>query len=333
MKLGYFLSSEENAPAELVRQAQLAEESGFHALWISDHYHPWIDEQGHSPFVWSVIGALSQATQMRVTTGVTCPTVRIHPAVIAQAAATSAVMLEGRFQLGVGSGEALNEHVVAARWPTIETRLEMLEEAVEVIRELWKGGSRDHFGKHYTVEDARIYDLPDELPPILVSGFGKKSVQVAARIGDGYCTTSPDPEMIELYRNAGGKGPVQAGTKVCFAHDEGEARKIAHRLWPNEQLPGELAQVLPSPAHFEQATELVTEDMVAEAVPCGPDLDRHVEALEEYAQAGVDELFVQNIGPYADEFFETYGEVVSRFNSGRFSSDESTRAQRQRSSA
>ena len=311
MKLGYFLSCEENDPAELVRQAKLAEEAGFHALWISDHYHPWTDEQGHSPFVWSVIGALSQATSLRVTTGVTCPTVRIHPAVIAQAAATSGVMLEGGFQLGVGSGEALNEHILGGRWPTIETRLEMLEEAVEVIRELWKGGSRDHIGKHYTVEDARIYDLPDDPPPILVSGFGPQSVRVAARIGDGYCTTSPDPEMVQLYRSEGGKGPVQAGTKVCFGPDEGEARQIAYRLWPNEQLPGELAQVLPTPAHFEQACSLITEEMIGEAVPCGPDLDRHLGAFEEYAQAGVDELFVQNIGPYQDQFFEAYGEVLS----------------------
>src|SRR4051812_14133218 len=183
MKIGYFLSSEENSPRDLVAQAKQAQEAGFHALWISDHYHPWNDEQGHSPFVWSVIGALSQATGLRVTTGVTCPTVRIHPAVIAQAAATSQVMLEGRFQLGVGSGEALNEHILGDRWPTVETRLEMLEEAVGAIRTLWKGGSRDHFGEHYTVEDARIYDLPDESPPILVSGFGEKSVRLAARIG------------------------------------------------------------------------------------------------------------------------------------------------------
>jgi G6PDH family F420-dependent oxidoreductase len=297
-----------------VGQAKRAEAAGFHALWISDHYHPWIDEQGHSPFVWSVIGAIAQATEMRVTTAVTCPTVRIHPAVIAQAAATSSVMLDGRFQLGVGSGEALNEHVVGARWPTVELRLEMLEEAVAVIRELWKGGSRDYFGKHYRVEDARIYDLPDEPPPILVSGFGQKSVRLAARIADGYVTTSPDADAIGLYRSEGGNGPVQAGTKVCFAEDEAAARSIAHRLWPNEQLPGELAQVLPAPAHFEQATQLITEDMVAETVPCGPDLDQHLETIQEYADAGVDELFVQNIGPYQEEFFEAYAsEVVPRF--------------------
>jgi G6PDH family F420-dependent oxidoreductase len=318
MKLGYFLSSEEFGPAELVEQARRAEAAGFHALWISDHYHPWNEEQGHSPFVWSVIGGIAEATNMRVTTGVTCPTVRIHPAVIAQAAATSAVMLKGRFQLGVGSGEALNEHILGDRWPTVATRLEMLEEAVEVLRTLWRGGSRDHWGEHYLVEDARIYDLPDDPPPILVSGFGEKSVRLAARIGDGYCTTVPDLEMIQLYRREGGKGPVQAGTKVCFANDPAEAREIAHRLWPNEQLPGELAQVLPTPAHFEQATELISEDMVADSVPCGPELDQHIEAFEEYADAGVDELFVQNIGPYYEEFFDIYErEVVPRFNSGR----------------
>ena len=148
MQIGYFLSSEECAPGDLVDQARRAEEAGFHALWISDHYHPWIDEQGHSPFVWSVIGAISQATKLPVTTGVTCPTVRLHPAIIAQAAATSAVLLEGRFHLGVGSGEALNEHILGDRWPEADVRLEMLEEAVEVIRTLWQGGQRSHRGSH-----------------------------------------------------------------------------------------------------------------------------------------------------------------------------------------
>src|SRR3954464_3154910 len=263
MKIGCFLSCEEFSPRDLVEQAKRAEAAGFHALWISDHYHPWNDQQGHSAFVWSVIGALAQATSLPVTTGVTCPTVRIHPAVIAQAAATSGVLPEGRFNLGVGSGEALNEHILGDRWPEADVRLEMLEESVEVIRTLWQGGQQSHHGKHYTVENARIYHLPGEPPPpaarrgapppILVSGFGPKAVKVAARIGDGFATTSPDKESIELYRSEGGKGPVQAGTKVCFMADEDEARKAAYRLWPNEALPGELAQVLPTPAHFEQA--------------------------------------------------------------------------------
>src|SRR5215212_10360084 len=156
MRIGCFLSSEECAPLELVARARRAEQAGFHALWISDHYHPWIDEQGHSPFVWSTIGAISHVCDLSVTTAVTCPTLRTHPAVIAHAAATSAVLLDGRFALGVGSGEALNEHILGTAWPDADTRLEMLEEAVEVIRTLWQGGVQDHRGRHYTVQNARI---------------------------------------------------------------------------------------------------------------------------------------------------------------------------------
>ena len=312
MKIGCFLSSEEFGPRELVELAKRAEQAGFHALWISDHFHPWNDEQGHSPFVWSVIGALAEATELPVTTGVTCPTVRIHPAIIAQAAATSAVMLQGRFGLGVGSGEALNEHILGDAWPNAETRLEMLEEAVEVIRTLWQGGMCDHRGIHYEVQNARIYDLPDSPPPILVSGFGPQAVRLAARIGDGYVTTSPDSELIGLYRSEGGKGPVHAGTKVCYGPDEEEARRTAHRIWPNEALPGELAQILPTPAHFEQACELVTPDMLV--TPVGPDLDKHAESLQQYADAGVDELYVQQIGPEQDLFFGEWAkEILPRF--------------------
>jgi len=312
VKLGYFLSCEEFGPADLVDQAVRAERAGFQGLWISDHYHPWNDEQGHSPFVWSVIGAIAHATRLPVTTGVTCPTVRIHPAVIAQAAATSAVLLEGRFNLGVGTGEALNEHVLGDRWPEIDVRLEMLEEAVEVIRMLWQGGQHSHHGRHYTVENARVYDLPDAPPPILVSGFGPKAIDVAARIGDGFVTTSPDADAIGRYRSGGGGGPVHAGTKVCFMADEDEARKTAHRLWPNEALPGELAQVLPTPAHFEQACELVTPEMLV--TPVGPDIEAHVESLQAYADAGVDELYVQQIGPEQDLFFGEWAkEILPRF--------------------
>jgi G6PDH family F420-dependent oxidoreductase len=186
----------------------------------------------------------------------------------------------------------------------------MLEEAVEVIRTLWRGGVQDHRDRHYTVQNARIYDLPSEPPPIYVSGFGPKAVSLAARIGDGYATTMPDRDLIELYRSEGGSGPVQAGTKVCYGHDEGQAVRTVHRLWPNEALPGELAQVLPTPAHFEQVCELVTEEMIAKSVPCGPDLDRHIEALQEYADAGVDELFVQQIGDDHDLFFEEWAQAV-----------------------
>ena len=315
MRIGYFLATEEFAPTELLDQARAAERAGFHGLWISDHYHPWNDAQGQSPFVWGVLGALAVTTDLPVTTAVTCPTVRIHPAVMAQAAATAAVLLEGRFRFGVGSGEALNEHILGDRWPIADVRLEMLEEAIEVIRKLWGGETVNHEGRHYRVEHARLFTLPDTPPPILVSGFGPKAVDVAARVGDGYCITMPDEELISRYRSGGGGDKlVQGGLKICYGSDEAEARKTVHRLWPSEGLPGELAQVLPTPEHFEQATELVTEEMLGEAIPCGPDLERHADAIQEFADAGVDELYVHQIGGGHDEFFEAYArEILPRF--------------------
>ncbi len=312
MKVGYFLGCEEWGPHGLLEQARMAEEAGFDALWISDHYHPWNEAQGQSPFVWSVIGGLSQVTsRAKVVTAVTCPTVRIHPAVIAQAAATSAVMLNGRFELGVGSGEALNEHIFGDAWPSADVRLEMLEEAVGVIRLLWEGGVKDHEGKHYRVENARIYTLPDAPPPILVSGFGPKAIRLAGRIGDGYINIAPDAEMLGLFRSSGGGDkPAHGAFKVCYGDDEAEARERAHRIWPNEALPGELAQILPTPAHFEQATRLVTEEMVAEVVPCGPDPEPHRETIRRYADAGYDEVYVQQIGPDQEAFFRFYEKEI-----------------------
>jgi G6PDH family F420-dependent oxidoreductase len=311
MKIGYFLSSEEYTPAELVEQAKGAERAGFSALWISDHYHPWVDAQGQSAFVWSTIGALSQVCSLPITTAVTCPTVRIHPAVIAQAAATSAVLTNGRFRLGVGTGEALNEHIFGDAWPEADVRLEMLEEAVAVIRLLHEGGVKDHDGTYYTVENARIYTLPEGPVPIYVSGFGPKAATLAGRIGDGFCCTKPDAELVGTFRDSGGGSkPVQGGFKVCWGPDEQQAVQTAHRLWANEQLPGELAQILPTPAHFEQASSLVTPEMVGEAVVCGPDADRHVQQVKSYLDAGYDEVFVQQIGPDQEGFFRFWSQEV-----------------------
>jgi G6PDH family F420-dependent oxidoreductase len=315
MKIGYFLSSEQWGPRDLVELAIKAERAGFEGLGISDHYHPWSDEQGHSPFVWSVIGAIAQATNHKVTTAVACPTVRIHPAIIAQAAATGSILLEGRFCLGVGSGEALNEHILDVRWPEADERLEILEQAVEVSRELWQGGTHNHRGCHYRVERAQIYDLPVEPPPILVSGFGPKAIDVAARIGDGFVTVGPDAEAVKRFRTKARRPGtlVQGGIKVCWGADEAEARKSAQQLWANDGLPGELAQVLPTPQHIEQASRLVTEEMIAGATPCGPDVERHVQALQEYVQAAFDEVYVQQIGPEQDVFSGAYAEhVLSR---------------------
>jgi len=222
MRFGYFLSCEEYTPEQLVEQAVAAEQAGFDALWISDHFHPWNDEQGQSPFVWSVIGALSQACSLPVTTAVTCPTVRTHPVVIAQAAATSARMLHGRFTLGVGTGEALNEHILGGPWPSLDVRLEMLEEAVDLIRELWSGEVVTRAGKHYQVDTARIYTLPDEPPPIYVSAFGPRAAEVACRIGDGLITMTPEGEVVDRFRSDGAGKPLAGGFKVAWADTEDE---------------------------------------------------------------------------------------------------------------
>jgi len=310
VKLGYFLSSEEHGPRELVRNARMAVDQGFEALWISDHYHPWNDEQGQSPFVWGTIGALSETVSVPITTAVTCPTVRIHPAVIAQAAATAAVQCEGRFVLGVGSGEALNEHVLGTHWPSADVRLEMLEEAIGLIRTLHQGEEVTHHGKHYTVENARLYTVPERPVPIYVSAFGPKAVQLAARRGDGYICVGPAGDLVQKYRSAGGRGPAQSGLKVCYAESEEDAVATAHRLWPNDGLPGELAQVLPTPRHFEQASELVTPEMIRSAIPCGPDPERYAKKVKEFAKAGFDELYVQQIGPSQQEFFEFWAKEV-----------------------
>ena len=237
-RFGYFLSSEEHDPREIVRQAQLAEQAGFDGLWISDHFHPWLDEQGESGFVWSMIGAISQACSLPVTTAVTCPLSRMHPAIVAQAAATSALLTGGRFTLGVGTGEALNEHVAGGSWPPAEERLEMLEEAVHVIRELMTGKQITHEGEHYTVHTARLYSVPDDPPPVYMSGYGEKSARLAGRIADGYMHTQPDADLVRVFRESGGGDrPVQGGYKVCWGPDEAAARgdhapAVAHGRHP-----------------------------------------------------------------------------------------------------
>jgi G6PDH family F420-dependent oxidoreductase len=240
---------------------------------------------------------VSQVCSLPVTTAVTCPTIRLHPALVAQAAASSAVLLGGRFVLGLGTGEALNEHVTGARFPGIDRRLEMLEEAVGVIRRLWSGDFVTVEGRHYTVENARIYTLPDEPPPIYLSGFGPKAVELAGRIADGYISTMPDPDLLQRWRDNGGKGkPTQAGYKVCWGRDDDTAVATAHRLWANSGLPGEISQVLPSPKQFEQVSSLVTEDMTRESVACGPDVERHVAAFQPYREAGYDEIYIAQMG-------------------------------------
>jgi coenzyme F420-dependent glucose-6-phosphate dehydrogenase len=310
--LGYTLSSEEHGPNELVRNARAAEEAGFEFATISDHFHPWVDAQGQSPFVWSVIGGVAQATErIRLGTAVTCPTMRTHPAIVAQAAATSQVMMEGRFFLGLGTGEELNEHVTGARWPGPEARLEMLEEAIDVLRLLWQGGYQSHQGRHYVVEQAQIFTLPDEAPPIAVAASQPLAAQLAGRLGDALISVAPDDELVAEFEQAGGDGKPRYGQlHVCYAEDEGRARKTAHELWPNAAMGGALGQELATTSHYEAVAELVREEDVAASVVCGPDPDAHLEKIREYEQAGFTHVFVHQIGPEQHPFLRFYSDKV-----------------------
>jgi G6PDH family F420-dependent oxidoreductase len=312
MDIGYQLSSEEHTPRVLVRNAKAAEEIGFTFATVSDHFHPWTNKQGQSPFVWAVIGAISSVTtRLQVGTWVTCPTMRIHPAIIAQASATSAALLGGRFFLGVGTGENLNEHILGEGWPETEIRHARLEEAIAIIRLLWKGGNQSHHGQYFTVENARLYTLPDRPPPLLMAVGGPKSAEVAARLGDGLIATSPEREMIQAFNKGGGRHkPKYGSVTVCWAKDEKSARRTAHQIWPTSAMEDSLSWELPLPKHFEDVATLVTEDAVAEVIVCGPDPKRHIEALNKYADAGFDRVCVHQVGPDQSGFFEFYARNV-----------------------
>ena len=311
-EIGYTLSCEEFGPRELVGFARRAEEVGFTFALASDHFHPWTDRQGHSPLVWTVLGGVAEATeQLRVGTGVTCPLIRIHPAIVAQAAATVAAGMPGRFFLGVGTGENLNEHITGERWPAIDERLDMLEEAVEVIRLLWQGGQQTHRGRYYTVEQARVYTLPEELPPVMVAVKGEKATKLAAKIGDGLVGTAPDSEMIQTFESSGGRGKPKYGQlTVCWAKDEEEAKRTAYEWWPNTSITGELSVELPLPRHFEQAAEMLSAEDVAEGVVCGPDPERHLDAIRKFVDAGYDHVYVHQVGPDQEGFFRFYEREV-----------------------
>jgi G6PDH family F420-dependent oxidoreductase len=296
--LGYALSSEEHGPRDLVSNARRAEEAGFTFALISDHFHPWIERHPHSPFVWGVLGAIAEATdRLVVGTGVTCPTMRTHPAIIAHAAATAADLMPGRFFLGVGTGENLNEHILGQAWPEWDVRVEMLEEALEVIRALWSGEVTSHRGRHYRVQNAKLYTLPESLPPIRVAASGPRMAERAARMGDGLISTAPDKELVKAYQDAGGVGPLIGQLSVCWAKSEAAARRTAHEWWPTAALHGEVSQELPNPSQFTDLAKSVTEDQVAEAILCSPDPEQHLAKIREYEKAGFDHVYVHQIGP------------------------------------
>jgi len=308
---GLTLGSEEHGPRRLVELAVLAEKSGFDFVSISDHFHPWIREQGHSPFVWTVLGAIAHATEsIEVGVGVTCPIMRIHPAILAQATATTANLLPGRFVWGVGSGEALNEQILGDHWPPAEVRLEMLEEAVDLIRLLWKGESTTYRGSYFWAIDATIFDPPPGEVPVVVSAFGPQAAELAARIGDGLWTTGTGGEPVDVYREAGGEGPVYAQLTLCWAEDRDEAVETAHRIWPNTSVPGQLSQDLRTPAHFEMAAELVTPETIAEAIPCGPDPEPLLESVRQAVDGGIDHIYFHQIGDDQEGFVRFFDEEI-----------------------
>ncbi len=303
--LGYTLSSEEHDPATLVANARRAEEAGFDFVSISDHFHPWVPRQGHSPFVWSVIGGVAATTtRLGLGTGVTCPIARIHPVIIAHAAATSGCLMPGRFVLGLGTGEALNEHITGEHWPEYEVRSERLEESVGIIRALWTGDVTSHHGRHFTVENARIYDVPDELPPIVIAAGGRRSAELAGRIGDGLWMSSVDKDTIDAFRQAGGSGPVYAQVGVCWGPSKQRAAELAHEVWPNAGLRGQVSQELPDPSHFEQLAEMVSVEDIEQAFPCGPDIEPILDQARNALDAGVTHLYIHQIGPDQEPFLE-----------------------------
>ncbi|HET9666611.1 MAG TPA: TIGR03557 family F420-dependent LLM class oxidoreductase [Desertimonas sp.] len=310
-KLGLTLSSEEHTPRRLVELAAEAEQHGFDFVSISDHFHPWIDAQGHSPFVWAVLGGIAErTTDLQVAVGVTCPTTRIHPVILAQATATVANLMPGRFTWGVGTGEALNEHITGVRWPPAPVRLAQLEEAIGLIRRMWTGDVIDHDGQYYCVEDARIYDPPDRPVPIIVSAFGPQAAELAARHGDGLWTSGSASEALDHWRAAGGEGPVYSQLTFCWAADRDTAVEQAHRIWPNFVVPGQLSQDLPTPKHFEQATSIVTPQMIAESMPCGPDVDALVKGAQELIDSGVDHLYFHQVGDDQAGFLDVWDREI-----------------------
>jgi G6PDH family F420-dependent oxidoreductase len=313
VELGISLSSEEHGPRSLVEQAARAEEAGFEFALISDHFHPWTDQQGQSPFVWATLGAIARATEkLRLGTGVTCPLIRIHPAIIAQAAATTQELFEGRFFLGLGTGENLNEHILGDRWPRPGVRAEMLEEAVALIRHLWEGGVKSWDGDHYEVDRARIYTLPEPLPPIVIAAAGQDSAELAGRIADGLISTAPKAELVDAFFRAdgGSSKPRYGQATVCWAPSEEDATDMLMRWWPILGIGGDLNAELPTARDFESAASTVRPEDVLGMAAVGPDPERHVEHLRKFAEAGFDHVYVHQVGPDQAGFLRFYRDHV-----------------------
>jgi G6PDH family F420-dependent oxidoreductase len=310
MRIGYTLMTEQSAPRDLVRYATLAEPAGFDFAVMSDHYFPWLDEQGHSGYAWAMLGAVAQATErLELMTYVTCPILRYHPAVVAQKAATVQILSEGRFTLGLGAGENLNEHVVGRGWPPVNVRHEMLAEAISIIDGLFEGGYHNHAGSHYRVDSAKLWDLPDTRVPIAVAVSGKQSVTRFAPLADHLVAVEPDADLVEGWRKAGPRGDRAIGQlPVCWAPSRDEAIETAHRQFRWFAGGWKVNAELPGPAGFAGATQFVRPEDVADNIPCGPDAEPVLEAAAAFREAGFSDLALVQVGDERQEAFVKWAE-------------------------
>jgi G6PDH family F420-dependent oxidoreductase len=309
LQLGYKLMTETTDPRELVRNARLAEAAGFDFVSISDHYHPWLESHGHSAFAWSVLGAIATATdEIHISTGLTCPIIRYHPAIVAQAAATIGVMSEGRFTLAIGAGERLNEHVVGHGWPAVHERHAMLAEAAEVIRLLWRGETCSYKGTYFHVDSARVYDLPETPIPLVIGVSGEQSTQLAAEAGAGIMAVEPKRELVQQWQKAGGKGPRYGELALGYADSDEEGLELVHKYSRFGALSWSVLAELPNVSAFEDATRYVKPEDLGEEVPHGPDVGTYVEAVSKFVDAGFDHVVLLAVGPAQESFirfFET----------------------------
>jgi len=314
VEIGLKLFSEAHSALELVKNAKLAEDAGFSFVSISDHFHPWISKHGKAGFIWCTLGGISQSTsRIEVSTGVTCPLVRYHPTIVAQAAATAAGMMPGRFELGLGTGENLNEHITGGIWPTSEpVRLDMLREAVNIIRTLWSGGMKDYYGAYYTIDNAQLFELPKELPKIRISAEGTMSAELAGEVGDALIHYEQEPqEVLKTFRSSGGDGKsYMVETAICYAKDEGEAKQTAYDWFPIAANKGELNWIVPTPTHFEQLQQMVTPDDVAKKVLCGPDSQKIIEKIRQLFDIGYDKVLIHQVGPDQQGFINLARDVI-----------------------
>jgi G6PDH family F420-dependent oxidoreductase len=315
---GYTLMTEQAGPRELVDHAVAAERAGFDFEVMSDHYFPWLSAQGHAPYAWSVLGAVAHATQeVGLMTYVTCPTMRYHPAVVAQKAATVQLLAQGRFTLGLGTGENLNEHVVGRGWPALRERQAMLEEAIGIIRELFTGQLVDHRGEHFQVDSARLWDVPDHAPEIGVAVGGARAVANLAPLADHLVSTEPDAELVEAWNAERGTARIGHGARaigqipICWDPDEAAAVARAHEQFRWFAGGWQVNADLPTTNGFAGATQFVRPDDVASAIPCGPDLDGIVEAVRPFWEAGfTDVALVQVGGEDQQRFFQEAAEPL-----------------------